>query len=586
MPISREAAGASSCGLSSIHTNGGARAGQLIRTTLPIHETKTNEMNFKPENILRRILTCLLLMAAANVGAKEAVLQWERFEQTFSLHTEKNPFTDVDLRAVFIHEGTPDTIRVEGFYDGNDTFRIRFMPTKTGRWTFRTFSSEPEMNGQEGWLVCAPALNGSHGMMKTGPDQSFAYADGTAYYPVGTTSYAWIHADDARQEQTCQSLAESGFNKLRFCIFPNNSVRELPRLYPFVLKSGRKSADGQRTVYTWDFSHFNPAFFQHLEQCIDRLKAIGVEADLILFTPYDDGLWGFDRMTMENNRRYLRYVVARLSAFSNVWWSMANEWDLCRAKTHDQWIEMSEYVHRLDPYHHLLSIHGGTATYIDYNRPCFTHASIQDQGPLYNFEGAVTVRNIIHKPVIFDEVCYEGDHESRWAQLSGQEMLQRIWTGLIAGTYVTHGECFCTGSDFYTGYAFLATGGRFRGTSPARIRFTRKILESLPNSLRLADQSWDPVTASAGPGTYLIYFGNEKPKSWAFSLPAKNSHWPRLKGGERFRMEIIDTWNMTVTPLKEVFEVKSAPAKRMTEKSGKHVKLPGKPYLLLRIQQI
>lgn len=528
----------------------------------------------------------MLLIAAATAGAQQQVPQWERFEQTFNLHTDKNPFTDVDLRAVFIHEGTPDTIRVEGFYDGNDSFKIRFMPTKTGRWTYRTVSSEPEMNAREGALVCTQPLNGCRGMMKTGREQDFVYADGTAYYPVGTTSYAWIHADKARQEQTYEALEKSGFNKLRFCIFPNNSVRELPERYPFILRSTQKAADGQRTVYNWDFSRFDTDFFQHLEQCIDRLKALGIEADVILFTPYDEGLWGFDRMTMENNLRYLRYVVARLSAFSNVWWSMANEWDLCRAKTHDQWIEMSEYVHRLDPYHHLLSIHGGTAVYIDYNRPCFTHASIQDQGPLYNFEGAATVRNIIHKPVIFDEVCYEGDHEARWAQLSGQEMLQRMWTGLIGGTYVTHGECFCTGNDFYTGYAFLATGGPFRGTSPARIRFMRNILEALPKPLSLADQSWDPVTASGGPGTYLIYFGDQKPKSWAFTLPAKNSRWGRLAGGERFSVEVIDTWNMTVTPLKEVFEVKPAAAKRMTEKNGKHVKLPGKPYMMLRIRQL
>ena len=66
-------------------------------------------------------------------------------------------------------------------------------------------------------------------------------------------------------------------------------------------------------------------------------------ADLILFHPYDgvpleasEGHWGFDclgghdplRYGPANDEHYLRYAVARLASFSNVWWSLANEWDL------------------------------------------------------------------------------------------------------------------------------------------------------------------------------------------------------------------------------------------------------------------
>lgn len=515
--------------------------------------------------------------------AQKAVCQWDHAEINFHYITSKNPFTDVELSAVFIHEGSPDTIRVNGFYDGNDTFRIRFMPTLQGKWDYITRSSETEMNGKSGYVICTTPQSSHHGMVKAGTQQNFVYADGTPFYPLGTTSYAWIYAPEFRQKETLYSLREAGFNKLRFCIFPNNSVHELPHSYPYPLLSKNEKASCQ---YTWDFSRFNTDFFHHLEQCIDSLNNIGVEADIILFTPYDEGLWGFDRMSMENNIRYLHYVVARLSGFSNVWWSIANEWNLIKSRTYSQWIEMTKYVYEQDPYRHLLSIHGGTAKYIDYNLPYFTHASIQDQGPLYNIEGAATVRNIIHKPIIFDEVCYEGNHEARWAQLTGEQMLQRIWTGLMGGTYVTHGECFCTGKDHYTGYSFLATGGQFKGTSARRIKFTLSILKSLPNPLRLADESWDPMTSSAGPNTYFIYFGSERPKAWKFELPAKNDVWPRLKGNEKFKVDIIDTWNMTVNHYPGVFRVKAKSAKRMVDQDGKMVILLGKANILLRITRL
>ena len=54
---------------------------------------------------------------------------------------------------------------------------------------------------------------------------------------------------------------------------------------------------------------------------------MGIQADVILFHPYDAGHWGFDNMGAENDDRYLRYMIARLGAYRNVWWSLANEWD-------------------------------------------------------------------------------------------------------------------------------------------------------------------------------------------------------------------------------------------------------------------
>lgn len=539
-----------------------------------------------------------LLLAAVTISAQTTINKWERFETSFKHHTKQNPFTDVELSATFSLEGSNDKMEIDGFYDGNDTYRLRFMPTKEGKWTYTTHSNAESMDGKTGHIQCIAAKPSNHGMMKVGEDQDFVYSDGKQYYPVGTTAYAWIHASKETQELTYKSLEETGFNKMRFVVFPNNSVNESPELYPFVLISNNENeqkvvegdevnskASQEKVDYVWDYTRFDPRFFQHLEQCVDRLKDIDVEADLILFSPYDGGRWGFDRMTMDTNMRYLRYIVARLGSYSNIWWSIANEWDLCRKKTLQEWLEMSEYVAKIDPYHHLLSIHGSTAKYINYQLPYYTHASIQDQGPLYNFEGAATVRNIIPKPIVFDEVCYEGDHSSRWARLTGEEMIERMWMGIIGGTYVTHGECYTEDPDYYTGNAYLATGGTFRGTSPKRIKFMRSILVELPAVPRLADRSWDPMTAGCGDGSYLIYFGKETPKSWSFSLPCKNDRFYRLKGGERFKVEIIDTWNMTRSNYSTTFEVKPADVKRVADKDGKKVKLPGKPYMMLKITQ-
>ncbi len=63
-----------------------------------------------------------------------------------------------------------------------------------------------------------------------------------------------------------------------------------------------------------------------VEQRIECLMKLGIEADLILFHPYNSK-WKLGSMPHEMDKHYLKYVVSRLSSYRNVWWSMANEYD-------------------------------------------------------------------------------------------------------------------------------------------------------------------------------------------------------------------------------------------------------------------
>lgn len=56
-----------------------------------------------------------------------------------------------------------------------------------------------------------------------------------------------------------------------------------PSMFPFEIKKITKDEKG-KPVYEWDFTRFNPAYFAHVEACVDNLAGIGVEADLILST--------------------------------------------------------------------------------------------------------------------------------------------------------------------------------------------------------------------------------------------------------------------------------------------------------------
>jgi hypothetical protein len=528
------------------------------------------------------VSACVLSLLSIAMGQPK-VEQWDRFELTLKYAYPGNSFEDVHLSATF--SGKDTSFSVAGFYDGKNTFKIRFMPQQIGTWQYATSSNIPELNNKQGTFECIKATGKNDGMVRVSNTYDFKYADGKRYYPFGTTAYAWTHMKEGVQELTLNTLKNSGFNKVRMCVLPKNFalVKQEPEIYPFPIKEVKQMPGGKETR-VWDFDRFNPVFFQHLEKRIDDLSKLGVEADLILFHPYDKGRWGFDSMPMEVNIRYVKYLTARLSSFRNVWWSIANEWDLVKAKTHADWDVLSRTVVESDPYRHLCSIHGSTAKYYEYWKPEFTHISIQDEAPLENFGGAAILRNAYYKPIIYDEVGYEGNLPQRWGRYSGEQMQYLVWMGVIAGTYVTHGETYMFKGEQDT--IFWADGGSLKGTSWQRIAFLRNIVEECPNPLQLADISRDHRTSTAGKGYYIVYFGKEVNESWLFSLPIKNATYERLKPGTRFKVEIIDTWEMVIQAYPQTFETTPESDYRVLDKDFKRVRLPLKPYIALRITEI
>ena len=184
--------------------------------------------------------------------------QWEVFELVLQGPSEGNPFTGVQLTATFAlgHR----TVVADGFYDGGGTYKVRFMPDTEGEWGYTVRSNSPALDGKNGMFVCGAPLAGAHGPVGVRNGRHFAYADGTPYFPFGTTCYAWVHQSQELQRQTLETLRTGPFNKIRMCVFPKSYEynHNEPPFYPF-----ERNAAGVH-----DFSRPNPAFFAHLEQRI------------------------------------------------------------------------------------------------------------------------------------------------------------------------------------------------------------------------------------------------------------------------------------------------------------------------------
>jgi hypothetical protein len=499
----------------------------------------------------------LALLAAPALAAGPTVPRWGVHEIALKGPSAGNPF-DTGLSAVFT-DGKA-TLKIHGFYDGEGVYRLRFSPPNEGVWRWRTTSSVKALNGKTGTVTAVAPRAGDHGPLHVVGGFHFAHADGTPYRQIGTTAYSWAQQSDALRDQTLDTLKASPFNKMRMCVFPNVAGEPI---YPF-----EKRGAG------WDYDRLNPTYFQRFEDRVRRLGEQGIQADLILFHPYDEKT-GWHAMTPARDDRYVRYMVARFSAFSNVWWSLANEYDLVKAKTVADFERIGDLIRREDPYDRLRSIHNWRDPY-DNGRPWISHASIQNGSAVMDDARAQIFRDVWKKPVIFDEVRYEGDIDKRWGDLKPEDLVQRFWHGLVGGTYVGHGEIY-KGDEGWT-----AKGGKLHGQSASRLAFMKAVMEAGPTpGFDPIDRTWDQHLGGQAGSYYLRYFGEAAPTQWTLALPKDE-----LKGGERFRVDVLDTWNMTVTPVEGVFVMAKKDAYFLQDPDRPTVTLPGQPWMAVRVTRI
>lgn len=480
----------------------------------------------------------------------EQVERWGMFEIALTGRTDGNPFTDCEIRGRFTHPC--QEVEVSGFYDGEGVYKVRFMPSFEGEYRYEISGSFSDETAAGSFTVTPPSA-GNHGPVRVADTYHFAYEDGTPHYSIGTTCYVWHLQSEELQEQTLETLRESAFNKIRFCVFPKHYDynHNEPFCYPF--EGSRESG--------WDFTRFNPVYFRHLERRIADLQALGIEADIIMLHPYDR--WGFSDMGAENDDRYFKYLIARIAAYRNVWWALANEYDLMKAKTVADWERLAGVVCENDPYGRLRSIHNCIPFY-DHTRPWITHCSLQRQDLHLSTELTADLRTRYKKPIVWDEICYEGNINWCWGNISGQELVRRFWEAAVRGGYAGHGETYLGHDDIL----WWSHGGKLYGDCPARLKFLQKIYAEIPGSglSPMVKRYWynfDETCGVSKDESYkLYYFSWFRPSFRDFDF-----------GEEKWEVTVLDTWEMTETNL--------------GVQTGKfRVPLPGKEYIAIRLRKI
>lgn len=475
----------------------------------------------------------------------DSCTRYSVFEVAVKGPSSGNPFTEQSLKGIF--SSSKENRTVKGFYDGDGIYRIRFMPMEEGMHSFVISGSflDGPLSGR---FFVDKAEEGNHGPTRVVDTTHFAYADGTPYVSVGTTCYVWHLQDEETKQETLRSLEKAGFNKIRFCIFPKHYVYNFkdPAIFPYegtpmdasvLTEENFFAYTGKTAGNDWDFTRFNPVYFQNIETCIAELGKRGIEADLIIMHPYDR--WGFSSMPREADDLYYHYIINRFSAYANVWWSLANEYDLMKAKKNEDWEHYGELLLANDPYQHLRSIHNCRLMY-DHSRPWITHCSIQRVDLYKGAELTDEFKTRYNKPVVMDEIAYEGNLPLGWGNITAEEMVRRMWETAMRGGYPGHSETYLSDD----GIIWWSHGGTLKGESAKRMNFLKEVMASFPSGeITFDGAEWDCVTAvpekewfEPVKSVYVYYFSFMRPSARQFHMPE----------GINFHAEVIDTWNMKI----------------------------------------
>src|SRR5690606_40850268 len=82
---------------------------------------------------MKNIFVVPLLVLALTFGSKAQTAQWDKLELSFtSERTYENPLYELDEFYALFTSPTGKTRKINGFWDGDKNFKIRFSPDEQG----------------------------------------------------------------------------------------------------------------------------------------------------------------------------------------------------------------------------------------------------------------------------------------------------------------------------------------------------------------------------------------------------------------------------------------------------------------------
>ena len=277
--------------------------------------------------LLSLLLPLTAMPGCKNPGEIAAVQQWTTYEITLiSEMPYSNAYSEIDVWAQFTND-KEDTILKPAFWDGGNTWKIRFAPPDSGsQWTWNTYASVHDngLVGNTGSLHSV-AYTGEnrllkHGLLRMSPGKrNVVHADGKPFLVVGDTP--WAIPFRATPEQVKVYAADrqvKGFNTALLMSVQPDRYAEGPETRNTIMGFDRAFED----LSEGHLNKLKPNYFQTL----DTLMQILVDHEIVpVYQPVFHG-FGWKGLTVlgpvadaAEYARYCKYLVARYGSMPAFW---------------------------------------------------------------------------------------------------------------------------------------------------------------------------------------------------------------------------------------------------------------------------
>jgi hypothetical protein len=349
----------------------------------------------------KKLFVILLLAFTTAVNAQNKVEVWKQFELTF--HSAKcydNPFLDVEFSAAFISE-KGDTINRPAFWDGNNVWKIRFAPTKIGKWIYKLSGKNvDDFKEAKSGFVKAVNYKGNlkiykNGFLKISLDKRhFVYDNNKPFFYLADTHWFLpLEKWDECNAPDCKS---------QFKFIVDKRVEQGFTVYQ-VQTNGKKMVED--SVTSVDIKAF-----QDIDGKFDYLVSKGFVINTSIGAAHNFALV----LGIKGAERLAEYWVARYGAYPIVWMT-AQEIDLDKNKYLEIWKAAARTINKYDDYHHPHSAHLWDNSNPKFFNEDSWHNFYMIQGGHINWGGGTQTKNFYmnfysslpQKPFLEAEANYE-----------------------------------------------------------------------------------------------------------------------------------------------------------------------------------
>jgi len=240
------------------------------------------------------------------------------------LAAHPNPYMSAQLHAEF-RSPHFKTYLMPAFWDGGRKLIIRFTPTESGQWTYRTTSNIAVFDGKEGAFNAS--TSDSPGYVNAANFHHWATDDKKPHLWMGYIADRFPFASQPEFEEQLGAAAQNKFTHFRGSILGS-------------------AADRSKVYLAADKP--NPAYFDELDRRILTVHKRGLTIDLILASNPDYITSLFP--DWQARERFTKYIVARYAPFNITWQGVEEFEDYRNGRTLLK--ELGLNLKKLDPYQH------------------------------------------------------------------------------------------------------------------------------------------------------------------------------------------------------------------------------------------